>query len=448
MNKKSQWILLGIILLGLYFLSRSIPFFWDSHIHSAHAQSFQFWSPPDVDFGHPPFYNFLLILFWLPFGPSLWSAHLLTFSLIIATIFVASKISIFQRAPLFLLFLEPIFLANVFQMSAELYLLLGYFICLYFIEQKKSIGLAFCLVLFAMGSLRGILLIPALILTYFVLYQNWRKAFFLSLPALVVSLCWLLLHYNNTGWFVIPPHAGSHRSAQDLNGFFKNVIVFIWYLGNHGRFILIASLGYLFLLNPSKERKKNLFIALIPLFLCAGFTLPFTNPFGERYLLIPNLLLLGCFWKWSHELNSTQKKWIRALTILALSTGHFWNYPTGIAQNWDSSLSYLIPIWHQNQFEDDFKKAQRNQKPYSFYPQTIPREYTHLNTAFEFESIDDCKGILSNYFFSPLQNGLSDATLQKLLNHSYRVKEYRWWTWRSYWLRDVPCAYFQNNGLN
>ena len=421
-------------------ISANLPFFWDSQIHSAHAISFDFWTPPEADYAHPPLFNFTLMTIWYFFGVGLWSAHLLSALILLALFLLIKKGNYFSKTPYWIFLFEPILLSMSFQVSADLLLLLLYLLSLEALKNNKSLMLAISLSLLSLTSLRGIVLLIPLFLTYLNCSNRLRQNFYGFIIAALISSSWLVLHYAHAGWWISPPNASSHRSLIETSALFKNIVIFIWYCFDYGRWALFLSTGFLLL--KLKYTYKSILPILWPLMILALITIPFTNPFGERYLLIPCILTLGLFWNLSEKWNHKAKLYLRIFVISSLLSGHLWTYPNTISQNWDSTLGHIVLIKQQEQFEKDFSLSKPSSAPFSFYPMLIPREYTHLNKEFSYIDIESCNQIIPDFFYSPLQNGLSDNTITKLEKEGKIHKSYAFGPWKSNWFKNIPCEWF------
>lgn len=429
-----------IVLAIFFWFSKDLPFFWDAQIHSAHAMNFSFWAPSQMDFGHPPLFNFLLMGIWSLTGVKLWSAHLLSIIILLAIVLLWKKSPLFKTTPWWILFIEPILLSMTFQVSADLLLLFFYLLAIHFTHSNNKLGLSATLSLMALTSMRGILLIPSLIL--FVVYwkkplKQWLFPFFI---AFAISLTWLTAHYMHSGWLITPPSADQHRGISDVSQMIKNTVLVVWYSLDYGRWALWIGVAYILFKKKTKNTPPLFFI---PFIFIAGFCIPLTNPFGERYFLIPFVLALFFVWKYISLYHKKQQLIFKIFITASMLSGHLWLYPSHISQNWDSTLAHIYFNKQQAQFEKDYLKSPTQIS--TSYPQTIPQEYTHLFTQMEYLDAFQCNSKnIQNYFWSPLQNnGFSDLLIQKLSKHPIH-KEYGHSIWKSYWLRDVPCNWFNS----
>ncbi|HSI90540.1 MAG TPA: hypothetical protein VK927_05450 [Adhaeribacter sp.] len=359
----------GMALLVLLSLKNS--FFWDSILlGSRYGQwyydtDFQTAFVPENMAGYPPLFGMLVALAWKIFGRSLEASHLLIlpFALgIVAQVLSLSRkflppAAVFWSALLILL--DPTLLAQCTQVAPDVLLVFLFLFCLNKIIEKKPLQLAVALVFLGMLSPRGTIAAALVFASHLWLYffQNGRtfslktalNVLWPYVPAGLAVLTWQFLHYRHFGWAGYNPNENyaEYTKFSGFSGMLRNTALIIWRTLDFGRLLVWLGLALTLWayfsrrlsLPPATLRLFGLF--LIPFLGFSAVFLPFTNPIGHRYYLVPFLLLalLGCYLL-MHLPDRTFRRSVYALMLLGLLSGHFWLYPDTVAKGWDATLAH------------------------------------------------------------------------------------------------------------
>lgn len=368
--KISFWIYAALAVLGLY-LSRNHPFFWDTtQLASRQAQwffdhRFQYLLLPAViDSGHPPGFGMYLAMLWFIFGKSLPVSHFAVLPFILISIAVLEKLGdrLHPRAgnwlPL-LVFVDPVWVTQNTLVSPDNVIAAGFLLGLYGIWTNQRIWLMLGAVMMAATSMRGMMATAGLyffeVLSASRSDFNWRfwlKKMATYLPAGLLALAFLALHFHYRGW--VGYHADSPWALSfervDGIGLARNGAILIWRILDYGRIFLWLSIGIPAIVvwrtwqAPWKlEFVGKLGILSLVMIIVEGYSfLAFKGVNLHRYLLpfflstdllFVVVLLKSC-------LHNRWKSFLLALVTFGLLTGHLWIYPRYVAQSWDTTLAH------------------------------------------------------------------------------------------------------------
>lgn len=454
---KAAIIAICILYALLTWWVKDHSFFWDSVLLGSvygdwyYSHNFRHLFVPADIAGYPPLFGMYLAAGWKLFGKSLAVSHWLMlpflWGIVLQVYLLVRKV---VPAPwvvpgMLLLLLEPTLLAQSTQVAPDVILVFLYLLALNAILSKQRILLAVGVVFLALLSPRGTIAVVALFVTDFLLdlpgsAQDWFRyginKMLAYVPAFLLTLGWLILHYQHFGWIGYDPNSqwGTYTKLVDMPGFFRNILILIWRLLDFGRLaIWLVGLLLLGILYKNKSAalsspvlKKLLFIFLVPLLVYAAVLLPYTNPIGHRYLIV---IYLGVTLVVLYLLAQVDAKRLQlGLYVLMLSGcigGHFIVYPERVAQGWDGSLAHM-PYFSLRRQMIQWMDQQHIpvETTGSAFPNLYPIGVIELNNdprAFkEFDLSSD-----PFIFYSNVYNDFSDQALDELTKDWMLLHEFK-----------------------
>jgi len=371
MNKQEKIIILlfSIFLLVEFFLFQDLPFFWDAVSKSQRAGwilTNNFSSliiPTELNSGHPPLWITSIALFWSVFGKTIWSARMLLMLVnfgVFYQILVLAKNTFRKDISIYLVLLiliEPTLIAQTTSLNNDMLLLFFTLLGVNSLFKNRDWLYAIALVGLLLTNLRGIYISIALILIHIWLCKAELLAYNKKMiKAYVIGFAsffgFMFYQYSELGWFLITKNESysEHRKLTGISRILKNSAAYIKNLLDFGRLVVWIPLFFFVIKFVKMKRFKTekesakLLIALVvfTIVFFLGFV-PFSNPFGPRYMMVcyilANVLFMNLLFQF--VLNTNKLKAVASLVVIAFVTGHFWIYPSTIAQGWDSSLAYL-----------------------------------------------------------------------------------------------------------
>jgi len=367
---KNIKVLILIITIIIFFLSKDIGIFWDNVLFISKMGGYLYehnifnWSLPDsIDPGHPPFTGFLNSFGWKLLGKKLWVSHLIMIPFIYGLLYqVFLLISYYVkeyklRFFAFLLILaDPTFLAHLFYVTPEPVQLFFFFLTINSILRNKfylkTLGLSFL----GIVSFRGMMLCAGIFIfdltRALIINKKTLKDFLLNkeiiisyLIGAIPAVSFILWHYLSKGWIFThsdSPWAGTNDFV-DIKSFFFNLIVISHRYMDFGRvgIMMFIAIMLLFRYNYFKDSniKELLLLAISSVLIIIIVSLSIVNPMGHRYFiasfiafnLIAYLLLI----------KLKIRKILYPVLLTILISGNLWIYPETISQGWDSSLAGL-----------------------------------------------------------------------------------------------------------
>ena len=436
------WFWLGAALL-VNLASIGVPFFWDNILNSRTAQFYlqtgfeSLTVPSELDAGHPPFFSLYLAAVWSFTGKSLWAAHLAMLPFLLGLHWLAwdlgKKLLPEKAAPWagLVLFLDPALVSQSIQITPDIALLFFFLLAIKSIWDSQKLLLLISMIGLSMMSMRGILSLAAIGFIDIMLNSgnkwSWLrlKNLWPYLTVAMLACTWLVFHYVQTGWLFRPPAAtyGGHRNLVGWGGIFRNLLVMVWRLLDHGRIFPLACLAWAIwkrqnsTLELFHSRKLGILL-VVPLLVWGLVFLPFSNPIGHRYFL-PAYVFLG----WAMlGLFSASKfgKWNRlglALVILGWLSGHLWVYPDSVAKGWDATLAHLPYHGHRIAALDYMERQgiQRHDVCTDFPAAAAPSFIDPSSSdSVKFEPLPNSLNQFRFVLYSNVCNGFSDAMLEDL----------------------------------
>ena len=338
-------------------------FFWDTvQLASKHAHYFyengfsSLFLPDEIDSGHPPIFGYLLAVLWILFGKTLFISHFYALFFLLILIFQSYHLGDFlfkKNGDIWFcifLFSSPVLASQAVLVSPDVALCAFFIMGLNGIFQKKNTLLAIASLALSMTSMRGMMVMIVLFITFLqqnqdFLKENYKNTIFLSkkiiipfLPAALFGLTFLTWHFVTKGWigyFSGSTWADSFQSVG-VKGFLKNIAIVAWRLADFGHiFIWLTALFYFFEKKSTLKTARFLPLLLFSILLLIPSALLYTGLSGHRYFLpiyIVSFLIV---------LDLVENNYVKIALIFALLSGNFWVYRQPTATGWDSTLAHL-----------------------------------------------------------------------------------------------------------
>ncbi len=422
--------------------------------------------PLPIDAGHPLLFAYYLALQWKVFGKTLWVSHLAVLPFLWGIVWaywgIAKRLlhGYGLAAALLLLLADPALLAQSIVGGADVALLCFFLWAVYGVISGNRRLVALMLPLLCLVSLRGMILCAGIGIGHLLLYphakqQSWwaRLTGLLPyyIPALLVSAGWLLYHYHHTGFLVenhTYRHWWHHYQKAGILFMVKNAIVCIWRLIDQGRVYMYVVTGgclvYLWrqnrkssppappqrsgeftygndrqdstnglcslsrwlegILTPFSAAQKQYMALVFTLLLCFLPFLVFRQmPLMHRYFMPFYALVIPVFLLLTGKVMSP--KGVKPITLGAvvfLISGHFWLYPSPIANGWDATLACL-PYFAAKNAANKYiiQQGIPPQQICTEFPMVSGARHTHLTevnnlqlTAFTNQTLQTCNYVL------------------------------------------------------
>ena len=355
-------------MLLLVFLCRNNIFFWDTYQLGAKQAwalfengLFNWQLPEEIDSGHPPIFGMYLAFFWKLFGTKLSVSHFVMLPFLWGIVYYIYKIGKLlidgDKAILLLIlvFIDACFMGQAILISPDLVLLFFMFQLIYAIFINKPPLKIISATFLGLISMRGMMILAALILFDFLKEWNLKKSFSeikkfaVYVPPGVTVLFFLIIHYLNTGWI------GYHEESEWSNAFqfvtFKELIrnlgVYTWRLMDFGRIAIWAMIFYLLRRNKAFFTDAHVFKLILLAAIIEIFVSPiliiYKGLLAHRYLLPLMLCASILFWYllMKSDIALKKKSYILFIVCSIMLFGNVWVYPKKIAQGWDSTLAHF-----------------------------------------------------------------------------------------------------------
>lgn len=427
------------------------PFFWDStQFGSAHAQWYystrfaHFFLPTDLDSGHPPMFGMYIAVWWFLFGKSLVVSHLAVLPFALGSVYLLFKVGDYflgrRKSYLFVLlaFADPTFTAQHVLVSPDALVVFCLLLALYGIVVQARFWLLLGVLGMCAISMRGMVLVFALYvfeLLQLLMIQKEKKRFFVKgfyfllayLPAIVLGLGFLLVHYGHTGWNGYHPDSPWAACFQRVNAMevARNVLVAGFRFLEFGRIGIVVALLVLGIGIKSPDTKLKQLLLMLFIFICCLIPpqLPYKVLLSPRYLLPISLLLsllLCYFLSFLPRFSPSQKAAVWVACLVCLASGNFWVYPPTISMAWDATLQHLCyfkPRAEMLRFINE--QAIPIDQIQSMFPENRPFGQVELTAdPRQFAPFDF--GTSSYIYYSNVMNGFSTEELNAL-KHSWIV---------------------------
>ena len=427
-----------VILFVSWFLGYDDFFFWDTvqlsskQAHFFYEQAkFSLLLPEEIDSGHFPFMGMYLSVWWKILGKSLFVSHLAMLPWVIAlALAISSIVALYIPRPyrslsVVIMLADPTLLAQISLVSPDVILMAALGVAIISYLKKQPYLLTVSMLILSLISLRGLLLTAAL-MTSIILWSKVRKEkekvssyIIIFLPAVLVNIAFLLYHYMAKDW--VGFHADSPWSPSfqmvTIKGFITNTVLFGWRMVDFGRAGIVSCTVVFFLKNPKQHIQKAGWPGLLFL---NTFTVLFLVTTGyqsltaHRYYLPLYFLLslLFCIFLFYSSVSKTLKATLSCVVLITLISGHFWIYPAGVAQGWDSSFAHR-PIFGLYLKAEQFLRQKNITKENvgTFFPFTAEDKYIFLRestASFAYAA----ETITPYLFLSNVMNDIPDSWLK------------------------------------
>lgn len=302
--------------------------------------------PVTQDTGHPPLIPLYFSLLYRLFTPSIELLHWASLPFLLLSGYLFHKLC--QRwlsGPAMvwvslLWFANPTWFTHMVSVSTELFLVACTLLALEAILSGKNRLLALAIAVLLLISLRGMVIVATVWITYLLLEKpgSLRQFVRLTGPFLVGVLpfiAWNLYHWQHTGWMLSHPDSPwiEHRALLSGKALIWSSGIFVFRFMEFG---LCVICGILFRYRRwFKENCRPIYwwtttgVALLAL-----ASIPFNNPLTNRYLLFITVPLVIPFAAILSTLNRPLI-WL-GVTCLLLASAHFYVYP----EKWSKRVGY------------------------------------------------------------------------------------------------------------
>jgi hypothetical protein len=303
--QKNAWWLVSLLYAIIILCFSNAPVFWDMYgqVKTAHyyiETNFADLFPNKngfTDNGYFPVYALYLATCFKLFGFKLWVAHLSVLPFIIGLLYQLQhfcKRFLSDDKTLLVLLLtliHPVMEAQSIYFSSEICFVFLAVWMLNAIKDVRASRMVLSATLLCLLNLRALPFV-ILVLIYFVFLKKQKSAWYL-VTAFIISIGWLFLHFQISGWLVENPENIGHRALLGFTGMLKNFFWCLVKLTDFANIIAIVFIG-LFCFNHKKISEPIIFVALaaISIFI---FCVPLSNPISNRYFLLVYVLMLPAF---------------------------------------------------------------------------------------------------------------------------------------------------------
>ena len=446
MNPQNKVLKILIPLSFIFFLilnviSWKFPFFWDTILTSTICSWYydhgfgNLIYPSEFDAGHPPLFYIYIVGWWRLMENSLLVSHFAMLPILwimvyqflkLADVFIQEKIALVFVALLFLL--EPAILTQSTLVSYDIVMVCMFFLAIRMMYLNKYFLQFIALLCLSLISIRGSIAVFSILLIEFSLkYILWNEKDFSYLLkyalCFILTLLWYHYHFHQTGWYLFTPSSQweGQRSTVDAMRLLRNIAVVGRNLLDHGRIVffalLIPSIFILLFRNrfkPTNRLLELIAITFIPLEVFIIAFIPFSNPIGHRYFMIPIACSILLFGYCVQEI-----KWIKRLAVLPLAAfiaGHFIIYPVPISNGWDVTLMHTR---YFKLYKDLHRYLGKEVIPLkdvaSKFPLSASRKQTHLGeNSIRMKDFNLTNADYQYAIFSNISNDFSNEEIEAL----------------------------------
>lgn len=380
-------------------------FFWDT-VQLSSRQAHFFYEQPDfslllpeeIDSGHFPFMGLYLSFWWKIFGKTLIVSHLAMLPWVIAMALSISEIvKHYIPVPYRLLSIsiissDPTLLAQTSLVSPDIILIASLCMAIVFYIKKNTALLAVSVFCLSLISLRGLMVAAALFISIMLRHgirkeiPELKKYALLFAPALMANMAYLLYHWMVKDW--VGFHGGSPWAPSfqrvSAEGFIKNAGLFAWRMVDYGRISVVLVLIIFLGKSPIQKFRATGFpglLFLITALVLFTMTTGFQSLTAHRYYLPLYVIMsvIFCIILFHSTLTGKWKFFVSSFVLAGLMSGHFWIYPAGLAQGWDSSLAHR-PIFNLCKKTELFLNQNNisKQNVGTFFPYLAAEKYISL----------------------------------------------------------------------
>ncbi len=431
------------VIVTFYF--SNIPFFWDSPHFSRQALFYynnnfhSFFSPNNLDSGHPPFFAMYLASGWKLFGKTLLVSHLLILPFALGIIYFIDKItsrylkSPYKQLAVFFVAIDSVFLMQTIYMNFELLMIFAFLFSLHQLYKNNRILFALGLSILVFSNIRGSLMVLSLLLIDIKINKFTLKNILAFVIPFLLFVAWNYIHLISAGWALVNPLDEQERGIANAGKMFRNFVNVIWKCNDFGKIFLSATIAILVLKKSRKEldeKLKELFFILFASLLFIGIvSIILTNPMGHRYFISINFfLILAFFLTLQLYFSKSNLKFIIFVLAVILFTGNWWYYPFKYSNGWDTSAKGLTYFKLEKELNHFLLKNQISKQNIAVsFPISIEDEATYLipssNGVYTY-LVDDSITTYPYIIESNLCNNYSEKRLKQLEKLNL-VKEFK-----------------------
>lgn len=365
---KGKYIIF-LLLSGLFFfLSKDIGIFWDNVLFVSKIGGYLYDNginalplPELMDPAKPPTFSVMHAIAWKLLGRELWVSHLVQlpfmFFLLTQVYKLASyflKEDFFIWSSIMLLLIEPTVSAQLVLVSPEIIQVSLFLLAINSILYRENKLLLAAIILLSIFSYRAMMLSLGVLFfdfTYTVFITNSlsvlkfiKSKWYTYLIGVTPAFIYLLWRYFFIGWIYTSPNSPwiEYYGIIDLNGFIRNIAVFIFRFIDFGRGIIIfVALAIIIKYKVLEKKLLTLFLIFISASLVVGIiSILSKNPMGHRYF-VSSFVVLPVIIVYLIEAYSKNKKTLILIVALVYIGGNFMIYPKHISQGWDASLAFV-----------------------------------------------------------------------------------------------------------
>ncbi len=346
--------------------------------------------PPEVDPGHPTLFPFLMALCWQLAGLSLGVSHLVGIGCMLLLLWSLRKycllfVSLSQANIILLL---ACCFATTFSMSAMMLnttLLMTFcLLAIYAMLTERKLLFVWVTSLMMLTHLQGAYFLLALFIADFWIafrinkqsigywiQTTWIKY---TIP-FVVFMCWLMVHYQHTGWFLHSPNYSDAESLKGFGTFVKGLAIILWRLIDYGMLPVHCITMVALWQNKIDKKVASVFcIMLLVTSLIMAVTLEHT--IGHRYFWVFQLLSIGIAISYLFQAPKKYQQWGLGLIGVSLIAGNFLYYPGKTLG--DATLAYRNYFRIEQQLKQDFGPSDTM---YSYAPIANPVRSRYLTES-------------------------------------------------------------------
>lgn len=442
-----------------------LPFYGD-HVtlisqpaHFYYLNNFnQLYLPEDIATGHPPLYPIITAFSWIILGKQLWVSHALT--LIFGLLLLGALIKYLKNQVnpayhgliLILLLVNPVFLAQMANMSIDILLTALFFMGLNALHERRKVKIFIVVIALSLISLRGFIIIGILVIYDLYVNRYALKAAIFRIcaygAALIPVAAYFLGQYLYAGWWLVPVSGNwsSDRAFVSGIGFLGKTFEFGLRLVEFGMFIPVMLVGRHLLVKRKRNNNSHKpFILIISVLVLAVFLLPFTGPILVRYLLPIQILVCIYFVIIIAGFKSVLlARMSYAATVLLMLAQHFFVYPQMKSSVFDyswgeGSLAHLSYFAFRAEAQNFLVQNEiANEDVFTEFPDYKSFEFTNLiDTNYAYRQLNPSAIDSVQYvIYCNNMNDISKSTETYLKQNFMRLK-----TWYRY---PVEYILFEN----
>ncbi len=423
------------------------------------SQGITHWElPEEMPTGHPVFYPALVATLWAVFGKSLWVVHFLSLIgvlLLLTQFYILLKNRVEQRGQtiaLLLFIFNPVLLAQVAAMSADVWLTAMFFTGLNAILTENRKKLAIAIIVSLCISLRGWIAVTIFfcieIFNHPVQFRALLRRVLFYVVCIIPAVLYILWEYTVYGFWLVPSNGSWSSGRGTVTGIYLGGKAFEYAirLVEFGMIIPVITLLYAWIINRKDFIRQPVHrMLIITLFVFAIFLVPFKNPVLIRYLLPAQLLLIVAFGVIGKTVIAERKMQVlTGITSLVFIAHHFFAYPqmknSVFEYSWgDGSLAHLSYFTFRQEGRTYIDSMHIDcSEVYTAFPDYRPFSLTDLtNDTRQYGTLDTTK--LGNYryvLYSNIMNEITKPTEDRLKT--------QWKILRSWYSYPVEYILFEN----